>query len=101
MEGREKFGLRKPLAVWNLLLVLFNLYAFYYLAPAVIGTITEGIFTEALCDLNASPFKRGPQTFALFCFAISKVRQTRKTRGKSAKATLELGLDCSPFPFLP
>jgi hypothetical protein len=86
MEGREKFGLRKPLALWNLLLVVFNLYAFYYLAPAVLGTITKGIFTEALCDLNASPFTRGPQTFALFCFAISKVRQTwraGKKRGSS------------------
>lgn len=72
MASRPPFSLRPALAVWNSLLVLFNVYAFYYLAPAVLQRIADGSFVASLCDFPPE-FARGPRSHALYLFALSKV----------------------------
>ncbi|EGD73506.1 fatty acid elongase [Salpingoeca rosetta] len=72
LKNREPLNLRALLVLWNLILVVFNLYVLVYMGPAVIKWLRSGDFLERMCYIPEDA-AQGPVAMALFAFALSKV----------------------------
>ncbi|EDQ92757.1 uncharacterized protein MONBRDRAFT_4746 [Monosiga brevicollis MX1] len=78
MANRAPFKLKMPLVLWNILLVIFNVYAFYYTAPTTVQHALNGTIMPETCHLLPEGHQ-GPTSMAIFAFALSKIPEMGDT----------------------
>ena len=70
MEDRDRFTLRKPLALWNMALAIFSTVGFIRLLPELISGIQIAGVEGMLCSV---PSPNSPSTFWFYMFGMSKL----------------------------
>eukprot|EP00730_Choanoeca_flexa_P016651 TRINITY_DN7917_c0_g1_i1.p1 TRINITY_DN7917_c0_g1~~TRINITY_DN7917_c0_g1_i1.p1 ORF type:complete len:280 (+),score=60.31 TRINITY_DN7917_c0_g1_i1:121-960(+) len=78
MEAYKPLKIKTTLFVWNVGLVLFNLYSMYYLVPTVLGYAVKGETLKQSCGADPA-LLRGPKSHALMLFGLSKVPEMLDT----------------------
>ena len=70
MEGRERFELRKPLALWNISLAIFSTVGCIRLLPELTSGIQIAGLQGMLCSV---PSPNSPSMFWFYMFVMSKL----------------------------
>jgi elongation of very long chain fatty acids protein 6 len=73
MDSSKPFGLKYPLAFWNLFLSTFSFIGMFRTVPYLLGELLTMDFRDTICAPAPSTYGNGPVGFWVFLFIISKI----------------------------